>query len=146
MDYRKDIGLLYENILIDEAAGALNYWLTPDAKLLKVDNHMNYAADNFNLGYSSTRDGIPEDVYSRSYKLGYIRVVEDSSTIYFSYTLNKKPSKEQFIVLFNLAQDKNKNLVDGETQKVIAQNNQEQSDSVGSNEQLSRIEQDLQPS
>lgn len=144
MDYKKDIGLLYENILINEVAGAINYWITPDGELERVYNHMDYADENIDLEDLEDQGQTMDEIYDQAYKLGYIRIVENPSNIYFSYNISIRPSKKQFVVMFNLANDKRKNLVDGETQKVIVQNNAESSDSLGKNEQLTKMDQDLQ--
>jgi len=145
MNFIKDIGVLYESFVINEIAGALNFWLKPDGELVKVENHMDYALQNFPITAGP-------DLYNQVMKLGILRVVMDSSSVYFEYYINRKdvgdntrPTKKQFEVLFDLAKERNKNLVDGVTAKTIAQNND-----VVSNHQQNDItrsmDQDLQPS
>ena len=146
---------LYEKTLINEVAGALNYWLTPNGQLLKVHDLIDYAIKNLNIPfeidpdeyYPINSDGSiaeEDDVYESIFYMGYIRVVEDTANIYFTYSDAKKPTKEQFMVLYGMSEDKNKNLVDGNTEKVIVKKNEIESDVAG-NEKVRQMDQDLQP-
>lgn len=145
---------LYERTLIQEVAGALNYWLTSNGDLVKVDNHIQYGIENIDLPYNID-DGIPinsdgsiaeeDEVYDTIYQLGFVRVVEQPASIYFTYHRTSPPNKNQFMTLYGMAQDKNKNLVDGETQKVIIKNNEVEPD-VARSDKLDKMEQELQPS
>lgn len=147
---------LYESILISEVAGAQNYWLYPDGDLIKVYNHIEYAMHNIEEleipyyeedGYLYDENGAIGDedvVYDAVYKLGFIRVVEQPTAIYFTYHRTRPPDKTQFMVLYGMAQDKNKNLVDGETQKVIIKNNEIGPD-VARSDKLDKMEQEIQP-
>jgi hypothetical protein len=149
MNFIKDIGVLYESFVINEIAGAINYWLHPDGELVKVADHMSYVIDNLNYGYSWNTKRLDVDgVYESAYNDGYIRVVEDHANVYFTYKASKHPSKQQFKTLYDLAMDKGKNLVDGETGKVIVTNNEAESDTVSSNrnEKLDSMDRDIQPS
>lgn len=147
MNYIKDIGTLYESVLVTEVAGAVNYWLYPDGQLVKVADHMNHIIDDLHYGYSGNMGKLDVDaVYKTAYNDGYIRVVEDTANVYFTYKVSKHPSKAQFKSLYDLAMDRNKNLVDGETGKVIVTNNEVESDSINRNEKLDDMDRDIQPS
>ena len=135
MNHRKDLANIYESTIINEIAGAINYWLLPSGELIKVHDHIYYAVENFpelekefymQEDFPYNNDGSivdEEDVYFAAGEHGYTRVVEESANIYFTYLMSVKPNKSQFTTLFNLANDKDKNLIDGETQKVIVKNN-----------------------
>ncbi len=145
---------LYEKTLISEVVGAQNYWIDPKGNLTKVDNHINYALKSFNIPYDIDQNDLPinrdgsiaeeDEVYDTVYKMGFIRVVEQPAAIYFTYNRSRPPDKNQFMVLYGMAQDKNKNLVDGETQKVIIKNNEVEPD-VARNDKLDKMENELQP-
>ncbi len=147
---------LYEKTLIVEVAGAQNYWITPDGELEQVYNHIEYAMYNIDeletpyymddgtLYDENGQEGDESEVYDAIYNLGYIRVVEQPAAIYFTYNRSRPPDKTQFMVLYGMAQDKNKNLVDGETQKVIIKNNEVEPD-VARNDKLDKMENELQP-
>lgn len=141
MNIREDLYEIYENILINEVVGAINYWLDPYGNLIKVDYHIQYAINNFDVEWDENE----HTVYTRVYNKGYIRIVENSDTIYFTYNLSKKPNKEQFMALYDLAEDKNKNLVDGVTSKIIIKNNEIEPD-IASNEKVKELDYDMQPS
>ncbi len=143
---RTTLAELYERTLIVEVAGAQNYWITPAGDLIKVDDHINYAMENFDNPYmSGDQDAVDEDeVYDTFYKKGFIRVVEQPASIYFTYNRSRHPDRTQFMVLYGMAQDKNKNLVDGETQKVIIKNNEVEPD-VARNDKLDKMDKDIQP-
>jgi hypothetical protein len=156
MNYRYDLAQIYESNIINEVTGATNYWLSADGELIKVQDHIDYAVKNFNTPYHIDPDeyspmnldgSIPEenDVYDSVFQMGYVRVVEDSANIYFTYSLAKKPNKDQFLALYDLANDKNKNLVDGETDKVIINNNDVEPD-MASNEKVREMDYDMMPS
>ena len=50
-DENNDIGKLYENFILNEIAGATNYWLSSDGELIKVEDHIDYAVKNFNTPF-----------------------------------------------------------------------------------------------
>lgn len=152
----RNIQALYEQMLINEVAGATNYWLDPTGDLISVEDHSMWVLDNFQTPIKyipserrvfnvDTKEYIDWDtIYEYAYNEGYIRVVMDSSNIYFTYSEANKPTKQQFMVLYGLAEDKNKNLEDGNTQKIIVSKNMETTQARP--EALDRMEQDLQPS
>lgn len=146
---------LYERTLVVEVAGALNYWIDPKGNLIPTENHTEYVINNLDTPYQQLGGGWIKDtttdeyvweetIYEFAYKLGFIRVVQDSTTIYFTYNRSRHPDKTQFMTLYGMAQDKNKNLVDGETQKVIIKNNEVEPD-VARSEKLDKMETELQP-
>lgn len=134
---------LYEKTLVVEVVGAQNYWITPSGDLIKVDDHIDYATNNFNVSMDIKFGEDPD--YDPFYKAGYIRVVENTASIYFSYNRARHPDRIQFMTLYGMAQDKNKNLVDDETQKVIIKNNEVEPD-VARNDKLDKLDQEMQPS
>lgn len=134
---------LYEKTLIVEVAGAQNYWIYPDGDLRKVDDHIQYAVSE--IGLDGQKFARPDDIYDYIYKKGFVRVVEQPASIYFTYNRSRHPDRTQFMVLYGMAQDKNKNLVDGETQKVIIKNNEVEPD-VARNDKLDKLDQEMQPS
>lgn len=140
---RRDLELLYEKTLIEEEIGSLNYWLSPTGDLIKVDEHIGYAIKNFNLPIDDNSE--EDEVYDTAFKMGYNRIVEQPATIYVTYGRAKPPNKKQFEILYGMAMDKNKNLVDGETNKVIVKNNEIEPD-VARNAKLDQMERELQPS
>jgi hypothetical protein len=155
-DENNDIGKLYENFILNEIAGATNYWLSSDGELIKVEDHIDYAVKNFNTPFHIDPDEyIPmnsdgsiaeeNDVYDAVFQMGYVRVVEDSANIYFTYSLSKKPNRNQFMTLYEFAQNKNKNLIDGETDKVIVKYNDVEPDVAG-NAAVKKMDIDMQPS
>lgn len=148
---RNSLQNIYESMLITEVVGALNYWLTPNGDFIKVDHHLGYAQKNFNIAkWPAYNHGVgwaqfEGELYDTVYKLGYIRVVEQPATIYFTYNRAKTPNKAQAQALFDLATDKQKNLVDGETQKTLVKNNEIDSD-VARNDKLYKAEKEMKPS
>ena len=155
-NFSNDIGKIYENFILNEIAGATNYWLLPDGKLIKVYDHIDYAVKNLNTPFTIDPDEYipvnsdgsiaePDEVYDVVFQMGYVRIVEDSANIYFTYSLSKKPSRDQFMALYELAQDKNKNLIDGETDKIIVKHNDIEPDIAG-NETVKQMNYEMQPS
>lgn len=152
---RWELEKLYEKILIEEVAGALNYWISSDGDLIKVNDHINYAIRYFDLPYDIDNNGYPvnpdgsileeDELYDYVYSLGYSRVVEEPATIYVSYHRTNPPNKKQFMTLYGMAEDKNKNLVDAETNKVIVRKNEIEPD-VARSSQLDKMETEMKPS
>jgi len=140
---RTTLAELYEKTLIVEVAGAQNYWIYPDGDLRKVDDHIQHVVSE--IGLDGQKFASPDDIYEFIYKKGFIRVVEQPSAIYFTYNRSRHPDRTQFMTLYGMAQDKNKNLVDGETQKVIIKNNEVEPD-VARNDKLDKLDQEMQPS
>ena len=147
---RKSLQNLYENMLITEVVGALNYWLTPNGDFIKVDHHLGYAQKNFKIDkWPEYTHGVSwaqfeSELYDTVYRMGFVRVVEQPATIYFTYSRAKTPNKAQAQALFDLATDKKKNLVDGETQKTLIKNNEIDAD-VARNDKLYKAEKELKP-
>lgn len=144
MNYRQDLANIYESIIINEIAGAINYWLLPDGSLVRVDDHINYALQHI-IPDDEYRGMREEDLYEVLLKKGYLRIVEDSANVYFGYVFDVKPTKKQFMELFGLANDKNKNLIDGLTGATIIKNNESRGE-FRDNEQVKQMDRELQPS
>jgi hypothetical protein len=156
MNHKIDIENLYNDILLNEVAGSLNYWLTKSGELIKINDHVSHAIENFpelvndyyledGELYHSNGDTMDiNEIYEIIYSYGYIRVVEDTNSIYFVYNLGDKPNKKQFEALIDHSNTKNKNLIDGVTQKPVYQKNDLSAPSRP--ESLVKMDTDMQPS
>jgi hypothetical protein len=117
--------------------GRQEFWLSPDCELIKVNRHIEYVGDVIGKGHFEVRtwadggqrdyylDGkeVPmPDMYEYAYRKGWVRVVETSNTIHFSFLNSVSIKPKQLKFLKDLALEKGKSIWNATANRPVAEN------------------------